>query len=144
MSMHSFVSHILRLATATGLTLCFAHSGFAQDSIAKETLSVTIFSDQYVSAGHVFSDLEALEAWVRLMRPRAIRLDACEPAAARRLLVAAHRFRHVYLEMRQLAAGQSVCALEAAARAVRVGSISPTIAADEDEAVDRYWRALMP
>lgn len=144
MRMQPVISRLSRVGVAAGLALSFSHSGLAQGSGAGGTVSVTVFADRYVSAGQVFADLDALEAWVKTLRPQSVRLDVCEPASSRQLRAAGYRFRHVYLEMRLVVAAQSVCAVDAAVRAGVSAGARQAPGAHEDEAAERYWQQLMP
>ena len=115
-------SLISRFFAAVGACVGLAQAAVAQDSIAAEPVSVWIFSDRYISAEHEFSDLEPLDARIQPTRPRVVRLDLCEPFAAR-LLSMAYQFRDFHLEIRPLVAEHSACM---------------------DQAVDRYWLSVMP
>lgn len=142
------VSRLSRLvaaaAPALGLAFGLVPAGLAQNAGPPAPLSVTIHADHYGAGGQVFGELDALEAWIRPMRPQAIRLQACDGAAGR-LLAAAHRFRHVRLDLQVLADGPPACVPGAAARGVQVmHETRPPPGAAEDEAVARYWRNLMP
>ncbi len=83
-------SLISRFFAAVAACLGLAQAAVAHDSIAAETDSVWIFSDRYISAEHEFSEShEPLDArHVRPTRPRVVRLDLCEPFAARLLSTA--------------------------------------------------------
>ena len=136
-------SLISRFFAAVAACVGLAQAAVAHDSIAAETNSVWIFYDRYVSAEHEFSDPEPLDARIQPTRPRVIRLDFCEPFAAR-LLSMAYRFRDFHLEIRPLAAEHSACMMQIAARAVTVGGVTRAPTPDEDQAVDRYWLSVMP
>lgn len=146
----SFVSTKLRNAVVLAcLSICSAVPALAQERASSEALIVTLYSDRYVAAGQVFSDPDALQVWVERKQPKAIYLDVCDPAANLRLLAAAHRFRDVYLELRPMVTGQPACEPPPTVQAVRVsGAVrpmaTPTSTSSDAQAVDLYWRGLMP
>jgi hypothetical protein len=146
MNLHPVISSLRKLAIAASVVFWVPLSGLAQDSVANGTLAVSIFAEHYVAAGRVFADLDAVQSLAQPMRPRALRLDLCDPTASRRLLAAGYRFRHAYLAMNPVAAGTPVCDANLAARAVRVsGAIGqPPERADEAQTIERYWEALVP
>ena len=143
MSAHTIVSRFSRAAVAGGLALILPLVAFALDPAPARSLSVSVFSDRYVAAGRQFSDLDALEGWVKSGSPRVLRLDGCGAASATRFLAAVERFQHVYLEIRMSEAGEPGCTTVAAGRSIPA-AVTEVSGGERDPAVDRYWRNVMP
>jgi hypothetical protein len=142
MSAHFTVSHLSRTALAASLVLTFPLAGVAQNPVSEETLSIAIFSDRYIVAGRQFSGLKALQ---RGLNPSNLRLDGCDQASAARLLAMVERFQHAYLEIGVLGAGDPRCAAAAAAHPNRASDATMQVPASErNQAVDPYWRSVMP
>lgn len=110
-----------------------------QESIA----TVAVFADRYVYAGRSFDDLDRLEDAVVAEHPRGVRLEACGAATARAQSAAAHRFRHLYLDLRVDSIDETTCASASVPRAVPVNQrfgLRPY--GINDEAVDRWWNTV--
>lgn len=136
------ISNISKIVAIAGAVLGFSQQpSLAQVATPTATLIVAVFSDRYVSAGRTFDDLDTLEAWVNPKSPRIVRLYSCEPAAADPLLAAAHRFRHVYLDLQSSVQGQPRCKAAAAIRTVKIG---PASSVSVNESVSQYWLQVRP
>jgi hypothetical protein len=145
MSTHTIVSRFYRAAVAGGLAFIFPLAAVAVDTAPAQTLTVSVFSDGYIAAGRQFSDLDALERWVKPTSPRVLRLDGCGPASATQLLATVERFQHAYLEIRMLGVGEPGCVAGVAGRPIRAAyAVTHVLAGERDDAVDRYWRSVMP
>jgi len=138
-------SLLRRLAAAAGsATLSSVAAGDA--AAQAPDVFVTVFADKYVVNGRVVDDIGALERAVASMSPGAVRLYACGEGTARAQMAAAHSLRDRYLELRVLDEAAPQCrAASAAARATAVmyrsGERPYGI---DDEAVARWWYAMMP
>lgn len=147
MSAHTIVSRFSRTAVAGAVVgtvaLLLPLAAFALDPAPARSLSVSVFSDRYVAAERQFTDLDALEGWVKSATPRVLRLDGCGAASATRLLAAVERFQHSYLDVRMSEVGDPGCATAAAGRSIPA-AMTPVSVGQRDPAVDRYWRNVMP
>jgi hypothetical protein len=143
MSAHTIVSRFFRTAVAGGLALILPLAAFALDPAPAWSLSVSVFSDRYIAAERQFTDLDALEGWVKSSSPRVIRLDGCGAASATRLLAAVERFQHAYLEIRMSEAGKPGCTPIGAGHSIPT-ALTQVSAGEREPAVDRYWRNVMP
>ena len=63
-------------------------------------VSVAVFADHYALGGRYIDDLDRLEDAIAAMRLRGVRLEACGEGASRALRAATHRFRNLYLDLR--------------------------------------------
>lgn len=105
---------------------------------------ITVFSDRYILADRAFDDLNVLEKHTTAMQARAVTLLACGPGVTRSLKAAVERFRHVPVQMLVLDADTPECSSTAPlAIPVRQRDGQRPYGID-DEAVERYWRDLMP
>jgi hypothetical protein len=146
MDMQMKIRHFTGIVTAAAaaLSLLLA-AGSASAQASTPTLGVAVFAEHYVLEGRVIDDLDVLEVSVRDLYPRAVRLDACGDGTERAQRAAAHRLRHLYLELRVLEAGSPDCPSPAAAQAVLVSQRAGTRPFGiDDAAVDRWWHQLMP
>ena len=87
---------------------------------SESPVSVRIYADRYDLGGRQFADLTTLEAWVEPLSVRALRLEPCGQAAAKRLGAAVERFYGVYtqgIEIRELDPRGPECAPQAASDA---------------------------
>lgn len=138
-----FVSFVARIVVLSGAYLCLAAPAPAAEGSAEPGASVTVFPAHYASGGRAFGDLEALASTLATDGRRAVRLEACGPASIHPLLAAAHRLRHARLDMRVSADDDPACR---AGAIVPVGATSAAVgqAGAGNDAVERYWRLLMP
>jgi hypothetical protein len=147
MSAHTIVFRFCRTtaarAVAGSVALLLPLAAVALDPAPARSLSVSVFSDRYVAAGRQFSDLDALEGWVKSASPRVLRLDGCGAASAARLLATVERFQHSYLDIRMSEAGDAGCTTVAAGRSIPA-AIRQQPPGHHDFAVDRYWRNVAP
>jgi hypothetical protein len=145
MSAQPIVSRFRRSLVAGALGLVLPLSGLALDRAT--SVRVKVFPDHYIVGGERFSDLEALEARVKPVGVRALRLDSCGLASTMRLLAAVERF-HAYvegLEIRALGVGEPGCSWPAAERESWVrDSVSRLPRGSEYYATDKHGRAVMP
>ena len=140
------VSHCRSILIAGGLAIAFPLSSLGLDSVPPEALNVKVFPDRYVAAGKPFSDLAALEAWVKPIQIRTLWLDSCGNASTKQVVAAVERFHSVYAEgiqIRTFAAGEPAClgAEEQAGRAPRGGEPDSGRAY---YATDQFGRSTMP
>lgn len=134
--------HAIRLIAAFASAACYGLPATAE--VQKPDADIKVFSEHYVFADQIFENLDALQDAVNGRLPWIVRIQGCGPAN-RAYLAAAHRFRHLYLELRTLESSAPSCAPVAVARSVpvslREGQQPFGI---DDAAVDRWWRSLMP
>jgi hypothetical protein len=106
---------------------------------------ITVFADHYVLAGRLIDDLDILERAVAAMHAQAVRLDACGTGIDRAQMAAAHRFRHLNLELRLRSLDSPDCAPalppQLAFVSHRLGQRPFGI---DDEAVDQWRHDQMP
>lgn len=146
MDMQIKIRHFAGIVTAgaAALSLLLA-AGSASAQAATSALGVAVFAEHYVLEGRVIDDLDVLETSVRDLHPRAVRLDACGSGTERAQRAAAHRLRHLYLELRVLEAGSPACPSPGAAQAVRVSQRAGARPFGiDDAAVDEWWHQQMP
>jgi len=133
------------LVVATASVLWFGALGPATAQTPRPHASIAVFDEHYVFAGQHFDDLDALQDAVNAKLPWFVRLDSCSGAAARAQLAAAHRFRHLYLELRVLEPSALSCQSAVAPRVVPVSQrTGQRPFGIYDEAVDRWWNNVMP
>jgi hypothetical protein len=143
MSRH-FVVDLAGRVVAGVLTLSFVVPALAGVYPTTTSTRITVFSDRYILAGRAFDDLNLLEKHTTAMQARAVTLLACGPRVTRSLKAAVERFRHVPVQMLVLDADAPECSSAASlAIPVRERDGQRPYGID-DEAVDRYWRDLMP
>lgn len=108
------------------------------------TATVFVFVDYYVIAGRYFDDLDVLEDSVASERPERIRLVTCVDGAERATKAAAHRFRHLYLDLATASPDSSACETGH----VRMVAINQRLGQRpfgiHDQAVTYWWTKLMP
>jgi hypothetical protein len=143
MSAYIIVSRFSRTAVAGGLALILPLAAFALDPAPARSLSVSVFADRYIAAERQFTDLDALEGWVRSFSPRVIQLDGCGAASATRLLATVERFQHAHLQIRMSGAGEPGCTTSGSGRSIPA-ALAQLSAGEHEPAVDRYWRNVMP
>jgi hypothetical protein len=144
MSRHFVVDHLAGRVVAAVLTLSFVVPALAGVYPTNTSTRITVFSDRYVLAGRAFDDLNLLEKHTTARQARAVTLLACGPSVTRSLKAAVERFRHVPVQMLVLDADTPECSSPAPLATPvreRVGQRPYGI---DDEAVERYWRELMP
>ena len=106
-------------------------------------VSVAVFADHYVLAGRYINDLDTLEDAIAVMRPRGVRLEACGDGSARAQRAAAHRFRNLYLDLRDSLIDDTTCQSASVPRAVPVSHrFGQRPFGIYDEAVDRWWSTV--
>lgn len=141
----TFRPPLRRLAAfALAIGLCIAATSQAQRPSAG--VSVAVFSDRYELAGQVFDHLDRLESAVMAQRPRMVALEGCEPGATRALKAATHRFRHLPLQLSSaLEPGEGSCPSQPGVGPMHVGlPAGGRPFGIDDEAVERYWREILP
>lgn len=139
------IHRLAGIVATTAATLWLLASGSAPAQTSASQLSVVVFAEHYVLSGRVIDDLDALEVAVGDLHPRAVRLDACGSGTERAQRAAAHRLRHLYLELRVLDAGSPDCPSPGAAQAVQVGRrVGARPYGIDDAAVDEWWHLQMP
>lgn len=142
MSRHFVVDFAGRVVAGV-LILGFVVPALADVYPIKST-RITVFSDRYILADRAFDDLNVLEKHTTAMQARAVTLLACGPGVTRSLKAAVERFRHVPVQMLVLDADTPECSSTAPlAIPVRQRDGQRPYGID-DEAVERYWRDLMP
>lgn len=110
----------------------------------RPSLTVTVLPDRYVVDGSTFRSLGALETHIQAIGPRRIVVRACGAAATFGWKAAVHRFRGEPLELQVLEPDHRDCSAPQF-RATGMHQQVRHYAADVDgEAVDLYWRELMP
>ena len=126
---------------AVGLALV----GAAAAQGAGADTGVLVLASHFVYRGSAIDDLEGIERTVMQRTPRSVALDACGPAAARSLLAAAYRFRHLEIRLRLLDEDDAACAGEAHRRITALGgSREASLFGTDDAAVQRWWAEQMP
>jgi hypothetical protein len=128
---------------ALASALLIAPATLVRAQTASPDVAVRVFADRYVLTGLAIDDLDVVENAVVPLRPRAVRLDACGIAADLPQRAAAHRFRHLELELRMLEPAVPECrhAADLHERARRRGQGPSGI---DEEAVNRWWHESMP
>jgi hypothetical protein len=145
MDRHSKLRHCAGIVSAGAAALWLMATGSTSAQTSTSPLSVAIFAEHYVLEGRAIDDLDVLETSVRDRHPRTVRLDACGSGTERAQRAAAHRLRHLYLELRVLDAGSPDCPSPGAAHAVPVGRrVGARPYGIDDAAVDQWWHQLMP
>lgn len=132
------------LVAAAVTTLNIAATRPAAAQPQRVEVRVSVFPDHFVLDNRVIDDLNVLDGAVAAMHPEAIRLDACGNFAERAQMAAAHRFRHLHLELRIRSADSAECASGAVLR--KTGSHrrgQPPFGIDDDT-VDRWKYDRMP
>ena len=143
MSRH-FIVDLAGRVVAGALTLSIVVPALAGVYPTTTNTRITVFSDRYILAGRAFDDLNLLEKHTTAMHARAVILLACGPRVTRSLKAAVERFRHIPVQMFVLDADTPECSSTASlAIPVREGEGQRPYGID-DEAVERYWRDLMP
>ena len=145
MDRHSKLRHCAGIVAAGAAALWMMAPVSTSAQTLTSPLSVAIFAEHYVLEGRVIDDLYVLESSVRALRPRAVRLDACGSGTERAQRAAAHRLRHLYLELRVVDAASPDCPSPGAAQAVQVGQRNGARPYGiDDAAVDKWWHQSMP
>ncbi|MGH9808207.1 MAG: hypothetical protein ACRD9W_13260, partial [Terriglobia bacterium] len=141
---HFVVDLLAGRVVAAVLTFSFVVPALAGVYPSNTSTRITVFSDRYVLAGRAFDDLNLLEKHTTATQVRAVTLLACGPRVTRSLKAAVERFRRVPVQMLVLDADTPECSSPAPLATPvreRVGQRPYGI---DDEAVERYWRDLMP
>jgi len=148
MHAHLIGSYFGRAFLAGALGLTVALSAFAIDAEPEVALRVKVLPDHYAVGGARFSDVAALEAWVRPTGARVLQLDSCGQDSTKQLLAAVERLHHVYargLEIRTLAAGEPGCPEAIAEPTIWArDAVGQLPAASEYDARDAHGRGVMP
>ncbi|HYM46896.1 MAG TPA: hypothetical protein VES91_00355 [Burkholderiaceae bacterium] len=145
MKKDSSMRRLVGLVMATGSALWFGALGPTMAQTPRPHASIAVFDEHYVFAGKPFDDLDALQDAVNDRLPWFVRLDSCSSAAARAQRAAAHRFRHLYLELRVLEPSAPSCQSAVVPRVVPIGQrAGQRPFGIYDEAVDRWWNNVMP
>jgi hypothetical protein len=126
------------------LALGFVVPALAGIYPAIKSTRITVFSDRYVLADRAFDDLNLLEEHTTAMKARAVTLLACGEGVTRSLKAAVERFRHVPVQMLVLDADEPECSSTASLATPVRERRGPRPYGIDDEAVERYWRDLMP
>ena len=143
MSRH-FVIDLAGKIVAGVLSLGFVVTALAGVYPTTTSTRITVFSDCYVLAGRAFDDLNLLEEHTTAIHVRAVTLVVCGPRVTRSLKAAVERFRHLPVQMIVLDADTPGCSSAAPlAIPVRERDGQRPYGID-DEAVEHYWRDLMP
>jgi hypothetical protein len=105
---------------------------------------IKVFDDRYIAGDIAFDDLNYLEKHVSTTPGSGIVLLVCGSKATRALKAAVHRFRHIPVQIRVPDVDEFQC-MSPAAHLVSVRqSIGQPPFGIDDEAVERYWRDMMP
>lgn len=108
------------------------------------TVTITTAADLYVVGGRAFNSLNALETHLNVVKPEALRVQACGPSSIRGWKALVHRFRHLPIEPRVVDSHAVECS-PARPLAMRTDSRTGQSPDDiDDVAVDRYWQELAP
>ncbi len=144
MSGHSVRDHLARMAVAGVLAIGFITSPLAGAQQPAKSVSITVYSDRYLLAGRTFDDLDLLVQHSTVIHLSAVTLVVCGPDAGPSLKAAVYGFRRVPVRIAVADANEPECASGAPhATLVRERSGQPPYGID-DEAVERYWRELIP
>lgn len=142
MNKHPRACRAIRLIAAVASAACFALPATAETQ--RPHAEITVLPDHYVFKGQKFDDLDALQDAVNAGLPWIVRIEGCG-IASRAYLAAAHRFRHLYLELRALESSAPSCQPAPVARlmpvSLRTGQQPSGI---DDDAVNGWWNTLMP
>lgn len=126
-------------AVAAAAALCPLDAP-AQPGAADAT--VLVHATHWQWSGRAFDDLDVLAAAILPRTPRSVALRDCGAGAARPLLAAAERFRHLELE---LAAGDAEAGeCRSAIVLASAGAAMPVLHGIDDVAVARWWLQTMP
>ena len=126
------------------LALSVVATTLAAAQPSRATVTIAVFSDRYILAGRAFDDLDSLEKHITAIHAHGISLLACGPGVTRSLKAAVHRFRHVSVQMRVLETDDPECfsAVPGGTPVQVHAGLRPS--GIDEEAVERYWRELMP
>lgn len=131
------------VVAALGLALALADTATAQAMGADA--DVLVLATHFVYRGSTVDDLDGIERAVMPRTPQSVALHACGPAAARSLLAAAHRFRHLEIRLRLRDEDDAACAGEARRRIAALGSgREASLLVIDHAAVQRWWAEQMP
>ena len=127
------------LAAATAVWLGATGAVGAQMPV----VTVAVFADHYVLGERYIDDLDRLEDAIAATHLRGVRLEACGEGTSRAHRAAAHRFRNLYLDLRDSLIDNTTCQSAPVARAVPVSQrFGHRPFGIYDEAVDRWWSTL--
>jgi len=145
MHRHGSVRNLMGVVAAGSCALSLAAAGSAWAQASGAEVRVAVFAGHYVLAGRTIDDLDVLVDAVGAMRPRSVRLEACGAGTERAQRAAAHRFRHLHMDLRVADPDAPGCQSPDPARSMpvslRAGQRPYGI---DDHAVDQWWHAMMP
>lgn len=142
MNKHPRACRMTGLVAALASAACFALPATAKTQ--RPHAEITVLPDHYVFKGQKFDDLDALQDAVNAGLPWIVQIEGCG-TASRAHLAAAHRFRHLYLELRTLESSATSCQSASGPRLVPVSLRAAQLPFGiDDAAVDRWWDNLMP
>ena len=99
-------------------------------------------ADHYVLGGRYIDDLDRLEDAIAATHLHEVRFEACGAGTSRAHRAATHRFRNLYLDLRDSLIDDTTCQSAPVARAVPVSQRFGQRRSALDEAVDRWWSTL--
>jgi hypothetical protein len=116
----------------------------ADPGASPDGVTIVVFADRYVVGDRAFDDLNALEKHITATHFRGVKILVCGAKATRALKAVVHRFRQVPVQIRVPDADEPECFSKAAGVMPVRGGTGPRPFGIDDEAVERYWRDLMP
>ena len=123
---------------------CLGAAGCAGAAPSRDSVTIIVFEDRYVTERRVFDDLNELEDRITSTNFRTVTLLVCGAHATRALKAAVHRFRYVPVQMRVPDVDERECMTTGpVVTKVRQRTGTRPFGID-DEAVDRYWHDIMP
>jgi hypothetical protein len=144
MSRHCAIDRAARTVAAVVIAFGLSTLALAASEDVANSSTITVFADRYIVRGRAFDDLDVLEKHITAGNPHVVNVLVCGARATRALKAVIHRFRHLPVQIRVPDLDEPEC-LSTVALAMpvrdRVGERPFSI---DDEAVDRYWRELMP
>jgi len=129
---------------ALGAAVGFPAAAPEGSGSSRDPVTIVVFDERYAVEGRSFDDLDLLEKHITDASFHSIKLLVCGSRATRSLKAVVHRFRHVAVQIRVPDLDEVECLTGVPqAMPVRVRGGQPPFGID-DQAVDRYWRELMP
>ena len=126
------------------LALGFVATALAGAQPPTVAIKIGVFADRYIVAGRTFDDLDLLEKHITAIHARGVSLLACGPGVTGSLKAAVHRFRHIPEQMSVHEGDDPECFSAVSLRTRLQGRAGQRPRGIDEEAVEGYWRDLMP
>ena len=144
MSRHCAIDRVARTVVTVVVAFGLSPVALAASEDIADSATITVFADRYIVRGRVYDDLDVLEKHITAGNAHVVNVLVCGARATRALKAVVHRFRHLPIQIRVPDLDERECLSTAAlAMPVRDRAGERPFGID-DEAVDRYWRDLMP